>query len=376
MPSTRFVRRALTLAGAAGLAVAVALPATASAAPAASAPGWRVVQKLGPSGSAWSTSFTAVSAADAWAISTARGYNDLQRWNGRTWQRVSIPASLAGSVGGGVPIAATAASGLWAFDGTSSSLIRYDDGKWRSQSLPKWVMHGNLAGEIDVAPAVFSPGNLWVFSLGWDKMTDPDHYAAHYNGRTWAKVQLPAVPYAVSAVSPTDIWANGPSLKNISGRVLMHWNGKAWSTVPMPKVSVPKGDTVQYSGLLATGPANAWMLAYVASSSLVAVKTDLLHWTGRSWANVPIKYPSVNVAYLTPDGGGGLWMNEWANGPVSAEHFYHLSDGRWSEYAVPGGASVQPPGLTWIPGTRSLWATAETFPSDTTAETEILKYGA
>jgi hypothetical protein len=370
----RFARRALTLtlAGAVGLGLAAALPASASSAPAAATPGWRVVSKLGPSESDWVTSLTAVSATDAWSTWSAVGNKDVEHWNGRSWQRVSVPANLASRVAG-APIGASSASDVWVF-GAVGSVIRYNGGKWRVQTIPKWAVHSNLGGEISVTPAVFSPTNVWAFSLGWDAPTKPDHYAARYNGHVWTKVEMPAVPYTVSVVSPTDIWAAGPSPQNISKWVLMHWNGKTWTTPPMPRASVPKGDTAQFSGLLGVGQTDAWMMANISTSSLVPAKTELLHWNGKSWSNVAIKYPTTTMQ-IASDGHGGLWAAAQGTGPAYAEHFYHLSDGHWSEYAVPDAVDIQPPGLTWIPGTRSVWATGDLIGKNVVYGA-TLKYGA
>lgn len=372
MPSTRFVRRALTLAGAAGVALAAALPAVAAPAQAAATPGWRVVSKLGPSGGDWVTSFSAVSASDAWSTWSAAGNRYVEHWNGHAWQRVSVPSALIGRVAG-APIGASSASDVWSF-GAVGSVVRYNGSKWRVQAIPKWAVHGNLGGDTQVTPAVFSPTNVWAFSLGWDAPTKPDHYAARYNGHVWTKVELPAVPYLVSVVSPTDIWAAGPSPQNISHWVLMHWNGKSWTTPPTPKASVPKGDTAQFGGLLGVGPTSAWMVADLSTSSLTPAKTELLHWNGKSWSNVAIKYPTTAMD-IAPDGDGGLWAAAWGTGPAYREHFYHLSNGHWSEYAVPDAVDIQSPGLTRIPGTRSVWATGDLI-SKKVVYGATLKYGA
>jgi hypothetical protein len=366
-------RSLLTIAGIAGLAVGAALPAGAAttSARASATPGWRLVSKLGPSESDWSIGFTAVSATDAWSTWTAVGNNDVEHWNGHGWQRVAVPADLVSRVAGDPGIAATAGSGLWVF-GAVGSVIRYDGGKWRVQTIPKWAVHGNLAGGTDVTPAVFSASNVWAFSLGWDA-TKPDHYAAHYNGRAWTKVEMPAVPYDVSAVSPTDIWAEGPTLQNISKFVLMHWNGKTWTSPPMPTVRVPKGDTVQYGDLLGTGPASAWFVADITAPSLTTAKTELLHWTGRSWSSVAIKYPTTNME-IAPDGDGGLWAAAWGPGPAFTEHLYHLNAGHWSEYGVPDGVNIQGPSLIQIPGTRSMWATGD-LPEKNVVYGATLKFG-
>jgi hypothetical protein len=66
-----------------------------------------------------------------------------------------------------------------------------------------------------------------------------------------------------------------------------------------------------------------------------------------------------------------------AAGTQPSLYFAHLSAGKWTTQAVPadnGLTASQLTGISWIPGTRSVWATAE-YPGSGGSVGAILKYG-
>lgn len=80
------------------------------------------------------------------------------------------------------------------------------------------------------------------------------------------------------------------------------------------------------------------------------------------WAKVGFGAPVSQVYDMAQDGHGGLWLID--QGPAPAHHWYldHLNAGHWTRYAVPAvrGMSLRDlSGITWIPGTRSMWATGD-----------------
>ena len=391
MPSARFVRRALTLAGVAGLTLAATLPASASAASAtagaanpAVTPGWRVVKTLGPFDGDGQPLISATSAADAWYTWSALGTNGKDQsyvlhWTGSTWQSVPVPASLTSYVQENVALGVVSAQNVWLFSDNQypvTTVLRWNGHYWYKQAIPKWVTFMNLSGTVSEQVAAFSASNLWVFSEGQDKFANPDHYAARYNGHSWSKVTLPVLPSQVSAVSPTDIWVLGRNLSNLNASLLAHWNGTKWSTLALPSVKVAKGDFDQVAGLTAFGAGSVWAVNYLTVGSAGAVATYLLHWNGKVWSRVYLKYPSSYASSITADGHGGIWMIAAGLGPAYQWRFYHrTATGKWAENVVGASNKVNLLGTAWIPGTSSLWATAETFASNTTVSAEILKYG-
>lgn len=360
-----------------GFAIAAALPASASQA--AVTPPWRLIKTIGPNDGDASVSFTAAP-HNAWMTWTAIGLDNKQHdavlhWTGRTWQNVPVPASFDNYVQAALGIVAPTAKDVWVFNSFNhSKALRWNGSKWTLQSIPSWVVRFSRSGDFFASPVAFSPTNIWVFSSGLT--SSAARLAAHYNGHTWAKMTLPIFMSSVSAVSSNDIWLMGDSVTNPSRFLLAHWNGSKWSTVALPKVTIPKGAAEFVGAFTALGPANVWAIWNIIQGSAGAVTMYLLHWNGKSWARVHIKFPTSWAAGLAPDGQGGLWVS--ASGSKSENymsHFYHLINGHQFQYTYPTAGSTNPATLVWIPGTRSMWAYHDIEPSSTTVSTTILKYG-
>jgi hypothetical protein len=368
----RHLRRGHTLTAAAVLtttalgAVACGVPAAASAgasrAVAGPAPGWRVVQTIGPEKGNVSGLLSADSARDAWTVWSGPGLTLVERWTGRAWIRIRVPGSLAADADTAVAIGASSASDVWLFGAfQTTKALRWTGAKWVTQAVPPWVLRRDSAGTVTATTAVFGPRDVWVFSLGTGA------YAAHYNGRGWAKVRLPAVPLEASAVAPGDIWALSSSISAV-----MHWDGKKWGRIGLPLLPLPAGAKVSYSSLTAVGPRNAWLFRSISFPSKPIPVTAVMHWNGKSWLTVA--GPADIVGSMAPDGNGGLWADGIDINPGGFWNLYHLAAGRWTEHTPPGVDVHSPTPLTHIPGTRSLWATGTAFGPKGYSGL-ILKYG-
>ena len=380
----------LSVAGAAAVAAAV-VPASA-----ATSPAWRVVKTFGPTQGGWSENFAVSGANDAWSTwsecypcsgSNPGNHFYVEHSAGTTWRKVAVPASLVSAAESSVAIGASSYRNLWLFEPATSPaspnahVLRWNGSKWHRQAIPTWAVHLNLSGEYDIVPAVFGPKSVWVFSLGIDAFTNPGHYVARYNGRSWTKLQMPAVPSQVSVLSEHDIWALGYTIgtKTKPQRaVLMHWNGKRWSTLAVPSVHVPKNAAEFVVDPVALGPADVWIQRDIERGSAGATTLYLLHWNGRHWARVALATGISIVDFLTQDGHGGLWVA--ANGPKPSysPRVYHLNR-KWTRYRVPAVKGTTPgtlTGISWIPGTRSVWATGNMFPRGNNDEVmgAILRY--
>jgi hypothetical protein len=356
MRAYRYTRRGLTLAATAALLTATACAATATAAPdgthhpaRAATPGWRVVKKFGPYPSGVSGVLTAASAGDAWSVWSGSKFTLVEHFTRGAWRRVPLPSGLDGYVRSAVSIGASSASDVWIF-GThpATKALRWTGAKWRLQTIPSWVLRRS-SGTVTATSAVFGPGNVWVFSLG------NGAFAAHYNGHSWAKVKMPAVPIGVSAAAPGDIWALGPGISSV-----MHWNGTKWGRVGLPLLPLPAGTKVSYSNITAVGPGNAWLMRSVTFPKATTPATNMMHWNGKAWLTVAS--PSDIVGSLVPDGHGGLWADGIDINPGGFWFIYHLAGGHWTQAKLPAIVFPHAPEeLTWIPGTRSVWATGLGF---------------
>jgi hypothetical protein len=346
-------------------ASASARTVSAQQAAARSAPSpWHVVGQAGTFDGA-EVNFAATSATDAWStwVTTVSGAGSspvtpqaVERWNGTAWQRVAVPASLVPHVRTSISVATDSASDAWIFSWKwPAEALRYTDGRWTLQQIPSWVIRRDADKRLGISSVAFSPANVWVFSLGID--SHKDHYAAHYNGRTWTKVTLPGIPGEVSVVSASDIWALDVSAGIVgsswTASGVMHYNGRTWSLVRLPALPVAAGTSVDYSNLAAAGPDAAWLVRTVTSRSGLGA-TTLMHLSQAAWTT--ISFPS-GAGPLIPlstaqDGSGGLWIDGVYENPSGFLFTFHFSGGKWAQW----GLGHSGDSMAWIPGTRQDWA--------------------
>ena len=85
--------------------------------------------------------------------------------------------------------------------------------------------------------------------------------------------------------------------------------------------------------------------------------------------------PTNFAGSVAPDGHGGLWADSIDANPGGFWLLDHLSGGKWTQVSLPPGVWSQSPlTLTWIPGSRSLWATGQSIGAKG-SKALILKYG-
>jgi hypothetical protein len=322
----------------------------------------------------WQENLSASGSGDAWSTWTACAttscsgtggtVSDVEHWNGSAWTQVPAPASLAKYAAAPLAVSSSSASNAWLFN--SGNTLRWNGTAWAEHSQPAWVTYGNLSGDYDLAAQVFSPTSTWVFSLGTNSLTSPDHYVSTWNGHTWSKLTLPGIATEVSALAPDDVWVLGATvasvMKNKPVYILMHWNGKSWTSTTLPKVTVPKGATEYPGEMTASSSTRAWLTWDIAQGTAGAQTIYLLELNGTTWSKVSIGYPTSIVDSLAQDGDGGLWMV--ANGPAPdyTWYFYHLNGTTWTRDDVPAAAGMslqQLLTITWVPGTQSVWATGD-----------------
>jgi hypothetical protein len=375
MLARRLLRPILAAGGAAALA------ATAGLVPAlgATTPGWQVAATVGqdprvtylldPGGGNGGDGFVATGASDAWSVwgsCTAPCGNKaatiVEHWNGTAWHRVATAGLNLTSTDA---VAASSATDAWLFEGydANATAVHWDGTAWTSTVLPPWAIRFNESGEVQIAAADFGASDVWLFTLGQQGLSPQTPYAGHFNGTSWVKRRLPAIPDEVDAVARNDIWALGTPGDLSGGQVLMHWDGTTWSTPALPTPSVPPGDSAFFVALAGSGPDDLWLDQYVAKNQGSPGTTSLEHWNGTAWQPVPLHYPTSSLATMASDGRGGLWLVFAGPGPAFTEYFAHLTSGRtWTRTVIPAttGTTVQQASvITAIPGSASAWAAGE-----------------
>jgi hypothetical protein len=356
----RFKRRvvtAITLVWALLPLVGGFVPAQASV-----APGWRIVKVIGPQGGADGIRGISASGPDnAWATGTSctKGCAHyvllVQHWNGKVWSAVSPPSAMTTGTSSFV-VGTSSPSNVWIF----TSILNSDGREYALHlSGRKWTRSALPVDAYVTRTAVFSSRDAWAFGSYYAGPKYGQPYVIRYDGRSWRNVVTPAVPIAVSAVSPSDIWASfqiAKPGKSTFDHFAMHWNGHSWRKLSFPKIGAPKGWTASVFVALGLGPSNVWaQYSYSNQTTPECCKAGgLLHWNGSAWRKFPVpKYISYLAGNVTSDGHGGLWLEAGGN-TVS---MFDYVNGRWHRYAVPGGTteSVSSLNLAAVPGTRSVW---------------------
>jgi hypothetical protein len=122
----------------------------------------------------------------------------------------------------------------------------------------------------------------------------------------------------------------------------------------VPVITAPPGRSEFVNGIVVAGPDDIWT-SYGSIGGNGANVDGLLHWVHGRWHRVSLpRYDKITtpIAWMDQDGHGGLWL-------VTPGWLAHYSNGSWTRTsALPliRGHMIRLVSVTWIPGTRSIWA--------------------
>ena len=254
---------------------------------------------------------SAVSAADAWAVGSitppqGRNFRTLvAHWDGTRWARVpspnpGAPASSTALAG----VSAVSASSAWAvgaYGNTEKTLVlRWNGTRWAQVPSPS---PGGAQGTQLLGVTSLPQGGAWA--VGCSGSSPQRTLALQWTGIRWAQAPTPSPGFsaclnAVTAVSPSDVWAVGWAARHHNGpaqTLLLHWDGTRWTRVASPS---PRLASTELTGVSATSAADAWAVGGVVRHQVS--KTFVLHWDGTCWARVAS--PSQGASVLNGVSGG------------------------------------------------------------------------
>jgi hypothetical protein len=377
---------------AAAVAAGAVLVITAVPAPAQAASHWRIERVFGRPGYLVLQAIAASGAKNAWLLGLVPGPEPVfvtQRWNGRRWVPVALPARLRGVIGPwGLDsgIYTTSPSDTWFFPVLPDRMtavqyaLRWNGSAWTTTEV-------STRPDMVLDAAVFSSKDVWAFGEAGSSV--PGYGPAvvrHWNGTVWRTVSVPVgTPVTVTGVAPDDIWALGVSQATVhhvhQAIVAMHWNGTAWSALPLPTFPPAKsGCPWVATAITAAGPRDAWVAETPAAGQHTGFSPAgliLLHWNGSTWHTVAKNRTLHDVTGLTPDGHSGFWLT--ATGPAGpgAGDIIDYRNGTFTSQPAPApqGYTSTASGIVTVPGTSSSWATGMLTPVKAgTSETDILRY--
>jgi hypothetical protein len=140
-----------------------------------------------------------------------------------------------------------------------------------------------------LAVSAASPTSIWAVGVDNSAASPgPQPLILHYDGRHWAKQDPPVSsdplkePYellGVSAVSRTEAWAVGRRIGVAGGNdgaLILHFTGGKWHLA-----LDLTGATAALNAVTATSATNAWAAGEINNSG--RIQSLIMHWDGRAW---------------------------------------------------------------------------------------------
>jgi hypothetical protein len=152
-----------------------------------------------------------------------------------------------------------------------------------------------------------SPTDAWAVGDYIDDVTGHrDTLIVHWNGTAWSQIPSPNPSpgmnelFAVSADSATDAWAVG-DFRDLSTDhlipLILHWDGTAWSQIPSPNPTPGKTTHTLY-GVSADSATDAWAVGYFWDKTALTYRTMTFHWDGVAWSREKSPNPGSVANYL------------------------------------------------------------------------------
>jgi len=287
------------------------------------APGWQMVP--GPSTFNESRTFQAVSAItpnDIWAVGTSDVYPErietfTAHWDGSTWSTVPSP-----NVGANddflTGVDAIASNDVWAVGGYldcgagcpfQNFTMHWDGTRWNYIPSPNV---GTLDNTLYSVSAI-SANEVWA--VGYYRIPNGTYQTLtmRWDGSAWSYIPSPNIGsahnylYGVSAISSSDIWAVGYTVRSgVLEALALRWNGQEWSIVSVPRPGI--GQRLYAVAALSTN--NVWAVgSYNEGSGSIGFA---IHWDGAQWTHVPT--PSTYTRTIFRAVAASSSTNVWAVG--------------------------------------------------------------
>jgi sugar lactone lactonase YvrE len=320
---------------------------------------WREVDSHDPAGSPLNA-VAAVNAHDVWAVG-----HRIEHWNGHAWTVVA-DVYPPGSGYGLTSVSASSAVNVWAAG--NGQVERWDGKSWQAVPLPASLDSGQF--ESGAAIATLSASDTWLAT------ESPGAGGAgvilHWNGRQWQDLGLPQAPpppsysahlvdscnlnyayhvdlSAIVALGHDDVWIGGGAYRRPEEcPLLFHWNGKVlrevWAATTPQDVALleqalgyqpdnPDGSNNYVAGwfveaLAAVGPMDIWAMVGADAGTW---QNRMLHWDGHQWqvvSTAPFPLTGAVSAVSSTD--------VWAVGPTPADGWnaYHWNGILWQGVAA------------------------------------------
>ena len=232
---------------------------------------------------------------------------------------VAVPPTVAPSASLNVldGVFCTSRTRCWAVGGQegaagiANQVLRWNGTTWRKVSVPNPGGSGTDSVSELFAVRCAAAANCWAVgehSGGGALLNE----ALHWNGKKWTTVRTPDPGGKGSGniseledsacVTSADCWAvgdfgsatQGPTEKRINQ--VLHWNGKKWTKTATPNPDGTKtGAGNQLDAATCLSSANCWAVGNFGSTTVGTGvgRNEALHWNGRKWAKVKTPNPQA-----------------------------------------------------------------------------------
>jgi hypothetical protein len=147
------------------------------------------------------------------------------------------------------------------------------------------------------AVSASSPSDIWAVGES----------AIHYDGAKWTAFPVPTILgdntgslLGVADISPTQAWAVG---NGTQGQVIEQWDGAAWSVFPSPPFNAP-GESAILLAMTAISANDIWALGNLTDDG---VSENLFeHWDGAAWTPTIVALRGIPTA-ASSDATNDVW---------------------------------------------------------------------
>lgn len=223
------------------------------------------------------------------------------------------------------------------------------------------------------AVSASSPSDIWAVGQS----------TIHFDGATWTAFPAPGIRGdntsnlgGVSDISPTDAWAVGTvgiGLGN-PGQVIEHWNGTQWNAFPGPQFA--SGDQPSLKAMTTISANDIWAVGSLLSGSGTILSFLFEHWDGKAWTATTKLSGDAFLLGVSADAPNDIWAVGFAGPENGTSRTLVLRyDGKnWIHYTSPSvgsganqlnGVAALAPNDVWAVGFRTKIPPPKEAPTET-----------
>src|ERR1017187_468571 len=150
------------------------------------------------------------------------------------------------------------------------------------------------------AVSAFSPSDIWAVGQS----------TIHFDGAKWTAFPAAANTSSlggVADISPTEAWAVGSANigQGLTGQVIERWDGTQWNVFPGP--SFGAGDTPNLKAMTAISANDIWAVGSLLSDGGQILNFLFEHWDGRSWTATTRLANDAFLFAVSADATNDVW---------------------------------------------------------------------